>query len=842
MIKKVFFFSFVTLSSVIGTAQVTGTQEKDDTLLTNTPVFVTTLEDADGDEGGSSYNISGLLQSSRDVFAATAGFNFSAARFRIRGYQSDKTMILINGMPMNDLESGRGTWYKWGGLNDITRYSETKNWLSDNPYHFGGIGGYSNINATATGVRKGSRLSYAATNRAYSHRLMYTYGTGMQANGWAFAFSLSGRYANEGYVDGTFYEAFSYFLAAEKKINNEHTLNLSILGAPSKRGKSSISVLETYELSGDNFYNSNWGYQTQPDGTRIKRNSRTTDSHMPIISLSHDWKINEISGLKTSLSSSFGKYGQTALNWYDAKDPRPDYYKYLPSYYEDINDPANAARQRAVWQDESLRQVQWDDLYFANSKNLYTFTDENGNVITEGLRSKYIVETRWNNVVSGGLSSVYNVKKGKFDIHSGVFFQLQRNHYFNTVDDLLGGDFWIDLNQFAEQDFIDPNVAQSDLQNPNRVVKEGDTYANNYYIYNLDATAFGQVQYSMKRVDLYAAVELSNKQFYREGVYQTGLFPDNSLGKSEVKNFVNYALKGGATYKLSGRQFITANGAYLTEAPTSRASFISPRTRNVTVENLQNETIYTGDINYLLRYPKFKMRLTYYYTERKNAIWSRSFYNDEYNSFVNYVMNDVDYLHQGLEFGLDGTIYGGLSGNVVVAMGQHLYNSRPTATITVDNSAELVAENKTVYLQNYKIGGMPQSAASVGLKYSGKKYWFAGVNFNYFADIYLDPNPDRRTEEAISNFVESDPQYRETIDQTRLDNGYSMSLFAGKSFKINDYFLNLNVNINNLTNNTDFITGGFEQLRFDPQNIDKFPPRLGYMYGLNFFVMATLRF
>ena len=838
MTKSIALFSTLfLLGSAYGQVEV----EAEDTLETNTPVFVTTLDDGEN-SSGSAGNISGLLQSSRDVFAATAGFNFSAARFRIRGYQSDKTMILLNGIPMNDLETGRGTWYRWGGLNDVTRYSETKNWLTDNPYHFGGIGGYSNIDSKATGVRKGSRLSYASTNRAYSHRLMYTIGTGMQKNGWAFAMSLSTRYSQEGYVEGTFYQAYSYFLAAEKKINASHSLNLSILGAPTLRGKSSISVNEAYELTGDPFYNSYWGYQTEPDGSRTKRNSRVADSHMPIIALSHEWKTSEKSRLKTSVYSSFGKYGQTALNWYDAQDPRPDYYKYLPSYYEGINDPLNAQRMYNNWQNPATRQVQWDNLYYANSKNIFTFKDENGNIIEEGLRSKYIVENRWNNLMSGGLSTLYSVNIDKVSIHTGLYLQTQRNHYFNTIEDLMGGDFWVDVNQFAEQDFIDPQAAQSDLQNPNRVVREGDVFANNYYIYNHTATVFSQVNYTTKKVDYYAALELSGEQFYREGIFQTGLFPENSLGKSEVNNFLNYAVKGGATYKVSGRQYITANAAYQTEAPTSRAAFISPRTRNGTVENLTNETIYTGDINYILRYPKLKMRFSYYYTERKDAIWSRSFYHDEYRSFVNYVMQDVDYLHHGLEFGIDGDIYGGLSANAVVAYGQHLYNSRPSASIYVDNSDELLARDQTVYLQNYKIGGMPQSAASFGLKYNGKKYWFAGANVNYFMDIYLDPNPDRRTEEAVANFVESDPQYLETIDQTRLDNGYSVSLFAGKSFKINDYFLNINLNINNLTNNTNFQTGGFEQLRFDSQNINKFPPRIGYLYGLNYFVMATLRF
>jgi hypothetical protein len=840
MIKKYTLLISLLVSGMLGISQTT-LPTNEDTLLLNVPVFVSNLEDGDGTTGNGNA-VNDLLQSSRDVFASTAGFNFGAARFRIRGYEGDKTTIMLNGIPLNDLETGLGTWYKWGGLNDVTRYAESKNWLSDNPYHFGNIGGYSNIIANASATRKGSRISYASTNRAYSHRLMYTYGTGMNKKGWAFATSLSTRYAAEGYVDGTFYQAFSYFIAVEKNINSNHNLNLTILGAPSVTGRAGLATQESYDLSGDNFYNPNWGYQTAADGTKFKRNARVSDSHIPIIALSHDWKVNENAAVKTSVFTSFGKYGQTSLNWYDAKDPRPDYYKYLPSYYEGINDEANAQRMFANWQSESTRQIQWDDLYTANRNNLYTLKDANGNVVTEGLRSKYIVENRWNNVVSGGLNSVYSVQKDKIAINTGIFLQMQRNHYFNTVEDLLGGDFWVDVNRFAEQTFIDPNAAQSDLQNPNRAVKKGDIYGNNYYIFNLNATAFGQITYSAKRWNYYFAVELAEEQFYREGLYQTGIFPENSLGKSEKKNYFNHAIKGGATLKISGRHYVTANAAYMTEAPISRDAFISPRTRNVYVDGITNETIYTGDINYIVRYPKLKLRVTYYYTERKNSVWLNSFYHEEYNNFVNYIMTNVDYLHHGLEFGADGTIYGGLSGNAVLAIGQHLYDSRPTASIFADNSAELLAENKTVYLQNYKIGGMPQSAASVGLKYSGKKYWFIGANFNYFMDIYLDPNPDRRTAEAVANFVESDPQYEQTIQQTKLDNGYNVSMFVGKSFKIDKYFLNLNLNITNLTNNTNFVSGGFEQLRFDAQNIGKFPPRLGYMYGLNYFVMATLRF
>lgn len=814
-----------------------------DSLETNTPVFITTLEDLD-QSASSSLNNSSFLQASRDVFAATAGFNFSAARFRIRGYDSDLNTIMVNGIPMNDLSTGWGQWYKWGGLNDVTRYSETKPWLTSNPYHFGGIGGYSNIDATATGMRKGTRISYALTNRAYNHRFMASHASGMQANGWAYAFSVSGRYAYEGYVDGTFYEAFSYYGAVKKEFNPNNSLNLTIIGAPTNRGKSSIATQETYDLVGNNFYNSYWGYQTLPDGNQIKRNSRIQKSHMPIIALNHDWKINDTKGLKSAAFVSFGKNGQTRLNWYDAADPRPDYYKNLPSYYYGINDLDNARLLEQRWASGEAAQLDWDQFYFANSKNLYTQTDVNGvsgNNVT-GNRAKYIIENQWNNQLVTGFNSVFNHKLGDLTLHHGIFYQMQRNHVYKTMEDLMGADYWVDVDQFAEQTFLDPNAAQTNTETPNRLIYEGDEFGWNYMIYHSKTEIFNQAEYTMGKFDLYAALNLSHFAFWRDGLYRNGLFPDNSYGKSEVQSFFNYAVKGGANYKINGRQFITINGAFMTQAPDSRNAYISPRTRDFTAPTLENEVIYTGDVNYLLKYPKLKMRLTYYYTERKNVLWSRSFYHDEYRSFVNYVMEGVDYLNQGVEFGVDANIVGGLNANAVVAYGQYLYNSRPTASIYVDNSAEELASGKVIYLRNYKVGGMPQKAATIGLKYSGKKYWFAGANFNYFADIYLDPNPDRRTEEAVAGYIESDPQYLNTIQQTKLNNGYTVSMFAGKSFKISNYYLNINVNVNNLLNNTNFVTGGFEQLRYDSQNIDKFPPKIGYLYGLNYFVMATLRF
>ena len=146
---------------------------------------------------------------------------------------------------------------------------------------FGSIGGYSYISALPSEKKVGSRFSYAATNRSYRNRLMYTYNTGLNSKGWGLLISGSSRWSDEGYVPGTYYSSGSYLLSVEKKVNEAHRLNLMVLGAPTVQGRQGIAIQETYDLTGYNFYNPYWGYQTQNDGSLKKRNARTRDNHKP---------------------------------------------------------------------------------------------------------------------------------------------------------------------------------------------------------------------------------------------------------------------------------------------------------------------------------------------------------------------------------------------------------------------------------------------------------------------------------------------------------------------------------------------------------------------------------
>ncbi len=671
---------------------------------------------------------------------------------------------------------------------------------------------------------------------------MATHSTGMMDNGLAISASGSARFSDEGYVEGTFYSAASYFLSIEKRLNNKHSIGFVGFGAPTVQGRQGIVVDEVHEILGDNFYNPYWGYQNGE-----KRNSRVRNTHKPMFLLTHYWDFSRKSKITTTASYSFGKGSNTRLNWYNAEDPRPNYYRYLPSYYSLSGQESEYQDVLYAWQnDANTRQINWDNLYFANSKNLYTVNNANGfagNDVT-GNRAKYILEEYFNNHSQLSLNTNWNYKlKDNLNFDAGVSLSSYTSYNFKKIKDLLGADFWVDVDQFAERDFGDPNAAQSNLAITNHIVKEDDKFGYDYNINIEKYDAFSQLEWKGPKLDSYIAFTVSGTQFWRTGNVQNGLFPNNSLGDSEKLSFLNPGIKAGVLLKFSGRHMLQANTAYLSRAPLSSNTFISPRTRNDVVPNITSETIKTVDLNYLVRYPNLKVRLSAYYTLMEDKTWSRSFYHDELKTFVNYLMTGVDQSFMGTEFGAEIKLSPTLTATAAYAAGDFIYNSRPTASIVQDNSTELLAEDKTVYIKNYRIGGIPQTNASLGLKYNSSRFWFAGVTANYFANTYLDVNPDRRTEEAVNGLVTTDPQLENVLSQTKLEPGLSIDLFLGKSWKIKyGEYIRFNVNVNNILDDQDYATGGFEQLRYDSSDIGKFPNLVGYMYGRSYFAMISYIF
>ena len=806
-------------------------------------IFTVTLADEESGRIGDQ-NISGLLSASRDAFASAAAFVFGPARFRVRGFDAENAEMNLNGVPYNELENGRPVWAYWGGLNDVTRNREAHLGATLVPFGFGGIGGATQLDLRASRQRAQKRVTYSLTNRNYRNRLMGTWSTGMMPGDWAVSISASKRWADEGYIPGTFYDAYGYFLSVDKKLNDKHLLNFVTFGTPSKRGRNGPAIQEMFDIAGTNYYNPYWGYQ---EGE--KRNARVANGFQPIFMLRHDWTMKENTVLTTAASYQTGRYGTSALDWYKANDPRPDYYRRLPSF---MDDPDIAAQVRSTMEnDENQRQIQWQTLYETNLNSMDTIFDANGIPGNEmiGRRSHYIIEERRYDSDKFNLSTnLQQVINDRVSLYAGANYRWYHGETFKTVDDLLGGEFYVDWNNFAERDSPnDPIALQNDLNIPNRILSEGDVFG---YSYDVEIRNFGgwvQTQLTLPKFDVLVGGNLSYTKFWRDGNFRNGQFPESSFGESEKFDFTNYGAKLGLTYKIDGRNYVYANGMYMTRAPFFRNSFVSPRTRNQAVPDLKSETIRGGEFGYTLRAPRFKARLTGFYTEFLDQTITRSFFHDDERSFVNFSQTNIDKQHVGVEGFVDVNIGTGLSATAVASVGQYLISSRPTATVTQDNNAEVLDEI-TIYSKNFYVSGTPQSVYTFGLRYQSKDYWTVYLNFNYLDRLWIDYNPVRRTAQGVDLVEENSPLWDAIINQEQGPSEYTVNASIFKSFAIDWFkertYLRVNFSINNLLDNQDYQTGGFEQLRYNFENKDPntFPAKYYYFQGLNYYFNVSFSF
>ena len=410
-----------------------------------------------------------MTSSNDDYFLSEVGYLFSPMRFRIRAYNAQYNNVYANGVLLNDVERGQFSYGMIGGLNDATRNKEGATFLEHNSFGFSSIGGSSNINMRASQFAAGHKASIAGCNRNYLARAMYTYSTGLMQNGWAFTASTSYRWANEGVIEGTFYNSFALFLAAEKKISDSHSISINIWGTPTERAQQGAATEEAYWLAGSHYYNPNWGYQNGK-----KRNARVVNSFEPSAIITWDFQINDMMKLTTSLFGKHSMYSTTALGWNgNAADPRPNYYQNLPSAAYDVwdlnytptEDEYNDFMTRYDYWTASKanRQINWDYMYFANSQANATGGD-----------CLYYVERRHNDQLTMNLGSTLNIdynrhNKGTFGINLGA----TKGMHYKTMSDLMGAERYIDIDKFSVGDF-GPNspYIQNDVDNPNRQIKE----------------------------------------------------------------------------------------------------------------------------------------------------------------------------------------------------------------------------------------------------------------------------------------------------------------------------------------------------------------------------------
>ena len=812
----------------------------------NIPTISGDDEGAEG-QSSSSDNVSSVLSSSKDAFTNAASYNFSVARFRVRGYDDENLVMLMNGVPMNDLTTGRGLFNTWSGLNDVVRNREITSGLAPAYYSFGDVGGTVSIDSRASHQRKQLQASYSIANRTYDNRFMITYGSGLSKSGWAYSISYSRRWAQEGYVKGTYYDGHSYFASLEKYIGSNHSLSLTAMGAPTENGRGKSSYQEMYDYAGDHYYNPNWGYQNGK-----VRNAAVGKNHQPLITLTYHWDISPKTSLQAAAGYSFGFNRVSALDWFNALNPQPDYYRNLPSFDPNHNeDPLSfihyAAELAALLRsNEESRQLNWEALYEANALHDTVY----GNVT--GRLAKYVLQEYVTNYNRYSFNAFYNtILNDHMKLTLGGCYQKQESEYYKELTDLLGADFYVDLNQFVDlENPTENSIQQNDLNNPDRVLHVGDQYGYHYIAHVRKYSVWAQMLFNYDHFDYMLAVNLNSTSMYREGKTRNGIFPNDSYGKSIDYNFPDAGIKGGVTYKYNGRNYFFANAAFETRAPYFDNLFLSPKSNN-RVAGAEDEFITALEGGYQLKGPRLKGKLTGFYTQYTDETETIRFFNESFHTFANYTLTGLNKRHEGIEAALEVALGRGFTATGVVSAGQYFYTSRPYAQITQDSKDTTLAQNEIIYLKNLRLSNGPQQAYSLGFNYRSPKFWFVYMNLNMFDGIYYDASFTRRQVQSLDLVDAGSAKWNEILQQKKSFRGYTVDISGGWSWKLDNkfksikrpVFLLVNIGVNNLTDNQDIVTRAAEPLRFDfsDKNVDKFAPRITYAFGRTYFINLTLR-
>ena len=858
------------------------------------------------DMEGSGYNDNPtILFGANDVFNNIAGYNFSSVRFRARGYASESQDVYLAGVRLNDAITGYSPFSLWSGLNEAMRSKETVNGTETSDFGFGGYNGVTNIFGNATNVRKGWRGSVLTNSTLYRLRLMGSYASGMLDSGWSYAFNVSARLGGNDWIDGVYYRSFAYYAAVDKKFDKTHHLSFVFFGTPGERGAQNASTQEVYDLVGSNMYNSNWGYQNGK-----VRNTRVRKTHEPVTFLKYDFTPSDAFHASATLLYRFGKNGYTALDWYDAQDPRPDYYRNLPSYFFDENTDLNRNNfEKYAWAKEvwsfsrdypTYTHVDWDHLYSVNRLQGSGAGDA---------RSKYVQEERRTDQQDLNFAFTFKARPARWAAFTGgLDAKINRTEYYKILGDLLGGDYYLNVDSFAERDFASSEAkVQNDLDyylahGKAQVLGVGDKYGYDYYAHVRNAHAWINGRFVAGRLSASLGGRIGYETFWREGLMRKGLFAGldangreivvdgvnlttydhngkviSSYGKSEVARFLTYSVKVGMNYVIGGTQRVYANAGYFNDAPKFNQAFLSARTRNSMVDDLQTVKSFSSDVNWQYSGNGINVRATAYYTNIADQSKVMSAFDDIQNAFSNFAINGIDQRNMGVEFGFKIPTYvvENLSLQGVLSAGRYEYTSNPTLTQTVDNSAEVVLENipvpywmsspiypKDAYgnittdkvtgyerVQQHYVPSTPQFAASLGLSYN-HNYWFVDGDVEYFDNAYLDMNPLYRTDYATAGpdntVTPVELEYMTT--QEKFAPAWLVNFSIGKSWYIRRvYQLGFSLNVKNLLNNRGVKTGGYEQTRIVDNTVGKerfyrFDPKYFYMAGANYMLNVYFRF
>ncbi len=805
-----------------------------------------------GEDDDMSQNVS-IINSNSNIYASEVGYLFSPMRFRYRAFDQKYNDIYINGTPINDLETGQFR-YSWvGGLNQQTRNMESAMPFEGNRFSMPGMGGSNNYNFRPASMPAGHRLTLSGANRNYTLRGMYTFNSGLNNKGWAFSANVTYRWASEGYVEGTFYNSLSYFFGVEKVFGDgQHSLSLVTWGNPTERASQGAGTDEMYWLANDRYYNPYWGYQNGK-----KRNSRVVNDYSPTAMLTWDWTIDHNTKLTTSLLGKYTMYQSTKLNYNNADNPHPNYWKNMPSSYYDVWDDTDEAnrtpqaledwnRAYTFWtSSKANRQINWDRLYYSNNQ-----------AAAQGQDAIYYIQAKHNDALTLTLASTLNKQLKKNMLWNvGIMASTNKGMHYQTMEDLLGATTYHNINTYALGTYDrNSDEIQYDLNHRNAIIGEGDRFGYDYNLFVNNAKAWTSFSHDWGILHYTIAGKIGYTSMQRDGKMRNGLAANNSYGKSGVAQFLDGGVKLGTSLNLGRGNTLTVGAGYETRAPQARTAFASPEINNDYVTNLKNEKVFSAEIGYQLQTSWLHANINAYYSYLTDVTDWQNYYFDDINSFSYVSLTNIKKVYSGVEAGLRFKVTSSFDINLIGQISEAKITNNSNVRYMNSTSAQYTDE--IVYNKDMRDAGTPLTAASLGLSYH-KGGWFIDLNCNYYDRIYLSYSPSYRyastldtRQNVTGNIYDNDGNVLPSaVEQAKGKGGFMVDGSIGRSIYLKRGSLSINLMVTNILNNQNLCTGGYEQSRSDYTNsgnirayrFSKNPMKF-YAYGTNGMLNITYRF
>lgn len=665
-----------------------------------TPVAVSTVKSADIQLKLGTQEFPEVLKSTPGVYATKSGGGFGDGRINLRGFNSENVAVMINGVPVNDMENGRVFWSNWAGLGDVTSSMQVQRGLGAARVAVPSVGGTINILTKTTDAVAGGNIMTSLGNDGY-RKFGVTYSTGLMENGFAATVSAA-KTDGDGYVAGTPFNSVSYFVNVSKEINDQHKVSFTAFGAKQRHGqRQNRHLIDTYRRSEDGIkYNSDWGYKNG-QLTSIEDNFY----HKPQISLNHYWDLNDNTSISTAAYVSFGSGGGGGTLGSDAEAPgfeADGRFKFTsPDYRIGVLGPLDF--DRIV--DENI----------ANGAN-------GSNAALRASRNDH----NW----YGVLSTLKSDLSEDLVLLVGLDWRSYTGKHFREVTDLLGGQFIIN---------------EDDVNNPTGIARVGDKIA-----YNNDGIvgwlgAFGQLEYDVnENLNTFVSVNAANTSYKRKDYFN--YLDGDPLQETDRYNFFAFGAKGGANYRIDSNHNVFANIGYFEKAANFDAVF--PRFNNEEINaDAENQKISSYELGYGYRGDNFSANVNLYRTAWRDRTETIGFQlSEDETGFANIL--GVNAIHQGVEVDFIYRATDKLDITGMLSLGDWRWEDDVT-DVNILNEEQEVVDTVNLFIEDTPVGDAAQTTLAIGANYKFGANTRLTVDYNYFARLYADFDPsDRGTADA----------------------------------------------------------------------------------------------